>query len=123
LREIAGREVSARPSGGVWANWLIYACEMSGNSGEASHYSRRGKGDPVSGFWTRRNLLAGAVVMAGSVFGTSYLGAQTAAVSPPAATPPASMPAIDPNAPIAVINGRDINNARFYSLLMEVAGM
>src|SRR4051812_46979785 len=33
------------------------------------------------------------------------------------------MSAIDPNAPIAVINGRDINNARFYSLLMEVAGM
>lgn len=75
----------------------------------------------MSGFFHSKRLMALTLAVS-TACGATYLFAQGGAALPPAApTGPATMPAADK--PIATINSKDINNARFYALLMEVAGM
>ena len=75
----------------------------------------------MSGFWNKRRLLAGALALI-TAGGTSFLWSQSAgpSVAPPIA-PPATAP-MDPNAPIAMVNGLPINNAVFYELLIQADG-
>jgi hypothetical protein len=75
----------------------------------------------VSGFFNSKRLLAMTLAVS-TACGATFLFAQTGGSLPgPVPTGPTTMPAADK--PIATINGKDINNARFYSLMMEVAGM
>jgi hypothetical protein len=83
----------------------------------------------VSGFWSIRRLTTGAVLMAATAGAVTLFGQTPPATGPapamvtsgPALPPPTSMPSLDE--PIAVINGRPINNRVFYSIMMQVAGM
>jgi len=68
----------------------------------------------VSGFWSKRRILAG-VVMATVVAGVTCLWAQTA--PPPSGAAPAAP------LPVASINGLEINNEAFTNILMNIAGM
>lgn len=74
----------------------------------------------MSGFWSMRRLMTGAI-LATTVAGATCLLAQTAPGGGTAIPPGGVMP--DPNAPIAVINGRPINNKAFNDILMQVGGM
>jgi hypothetical protein len=74
----------------------------------------------VSGFWSMRRLMTGAIIAA-TVAGTTCLLAQNAPTAGPALPPGGATP--DPNAAIATILGKDINNKAFYDILMQVAGM
>jgi hypothetical protein len=83
----------------------------------------------VSGFWSIRRVTVGAVLMAATagavtLFGQTFPAASTApavVTAGPALPPPTTIPSLDE--PIAVINGRPINNRVFYSIMMQVAGM
>jgi hypothetical protein len=84
----------------------------------------------VSGFWSIRRLTTGAILFtaaAGAVtlFGQSLPSAPTSppavVTSGPTLPPPTTIPSLDD--PIAVINGRPVNNRVFYSIMMQVSGM
>ena len=77
----------------------------------------------MSGFSSLR-LLTAAVLMTCAAGATTLFSQTTAAPMPtgPVNTAPPAPP-VDPNAPIAMINGKDINNKFFNDILMQVAGM
>ena len=84
----------------------------------------------MSGFWSIRRLTTGAVFLSAAVgavtlFGQSTPSATSAAPSVsttgPTLPPPTAIPSLDD--PIAVINGRPVNNRVYYSIMMQVSGM
>jgi len=81
----------------------------------------------VSGFWSIRRLMTGAIVMAAATSAATAFGQAAAPAAPPAVTTSPAMPAPGampaPDQPIAIINGLPINNKAFNDILMQVAGM
>jgi hypothetical protein len=83
----------------------------------------------VSGFWSIRRLTTGSILLTAAVGAVTLFGQTPPATSTvpavvtsgPAMPPPTTIPSLDE--PIAVINGRPINNRVFYSIMMQVAGM
>jgi hypothetical protein len=68
----------------------------------------------------KRRVIVAALAMS-IAGGSAFLFGQAASPIAPPPPGPATMPEADK--PIAVINGREINNAAFYNLMMQIAGM
>jgi hypothetical protein len=84
----------------------------------------------VSGFWSIRRLTTGAILFTAAAGAVTLFGQSTPAgtssapavsTTGPTLPPPTAIPSLDD--PIAVINGRPVNNRIYYSIMMQVAGM
>jgi hypothetical protein len=84
----------------------------------------------VSGFWSIRRLLAGTMVAAVAASGVTLFGQAAAPSTAPASGPGvttsgpsvAQVTVTSLDEPIALINGKAVNNRFLYSVMMQIAG-